>query len=348
MNFKNAFIQKADNNTLQKAVQYRLDNLTKPQGSLGRLEEMVLQYCLARDSEDAIIRRKKCFVFAADHGITDEKVTPFPREVTVQMVLNMLSGGAAVTVMCANSGVECSVVNMGVDGVFDPHPRLIERSIGRGTRNFHSEAAMSDAECCKAIDAGYWLGIETDADICAIGEMGIGNSSSASALYSMLLGTDAVLTVGKGTGADGALLERKRRVIAESLSIHFGQWDGTPFDAIRRVGGFEIAAMTGFIIGCAAKRIPVVIDGFIASVSALCALKMYPDIYGYLFWGHTSNEQFHKAALDSIEVKPVLNLGMRLGEGTGAVLAMTIIEQALNCYHQMASFGSAGVSNRDN
>jgi len=346
MSYSKAEIICTDNPALRVMVQKRLDNLTKPQGSLGRLEDIVMQYCLARNSAEAKITKRKCFVFAADHGITAEGVAPYPREVTVQMVLNMLSGGAAISVMCRNSGVECQIVNMGVDGDFAPHPSLIIRSVAAGTRNFRHEAAMSEEECRKALDSGYQLGINADADICATGEMGIGNSSSASALYSLLLGTEAGLTVGRGTGAEGSVLEKKHRVITESVSFHSKQWDGTPFDALRRVGGFEIAGMTGFIIGCAVKRIPVIIDGFIVSVSALCALRMHPDIKSNLFWGHTSNEQFHKMALDSIQARPILNLDMRLGEGTGAILAMNIIEQALNCYHQMASFTSAGVSNR--
>jgi len=348
MSYSNAIVANSSNLSLYESVQKRLDNLTKPHGSLGRLEEMVIQYCLARNSAEATIQKKKCFVFAADHGITAEKVTPYPRDVTVQMVLNMLAGGAAISVMCRNSGVECLVVNMGVDGDFNSHSRLIDRSVGCGTKNFRLGCAMNNVECDNALNAGYKLGLEADADICAIGEMGIGNTSSASALYSLLLGTDAVLTVGRGTGAEGALLDEKRRVISESVSFHAEKWDGTPFDALKRVGGFEIAAMAGFIIGCSVKRIPVIIDGFIASVSALCALRMHPDVYGYLFWGHTSNEQFHKLALDSMNARPILNLDMRLGEGTGAILAMNIIEHALKCYHQMASFGSAGVSNRDN
>lgn len=339
-------ITKTANPELQATVQSRLDNLTKPPGSLGRLEAFAMQYCLCRGDADAKILRKSLKIFAGDHGITAQGVAPFPKEVTVQMVHNMLGGGAAVVVMCKAAGVDYRVIDMGVDGDFDSHDLLVCKKVNRGTQSFHSDCAMSREECDSALSAGIEIALKEESDITAVGEMGIGNTSSASALYALLLGVDGTSTVGMGTGAVGELYERKCRVIDEAVNFHRENWDGSPVDALRRVGGFEIAAMTGYIIGCAQKRIPVVIDGFIATASALCAVKMEPMVLDYLFFGHVSDEQFHRSVLDSLGVKPILELGMRLGEGTGAVLAMQIIEQALNCYHYMATFASAGVSEK--
>ncbi len=337
-------IPDSENDSLRKIVQARLDNLTKPPGSLGLLEEIVIRYCLARNSAEADIIKKKCYIFAADHGITAERVSPYPREVTSQMVINMLKGGAAVTVMCRKANIEYYVVDMGVDYNFEPHPFLISRSIEKGTCNFRYEPAMTEKKCKDAVRAGYELGINAGVDICVIGEMGIGNTASASAIYSLLLNVPAAQTTGRGTAPDDKIIEHKINVINESINFHIKEWDKTPFDALRRVGGYEIAGMVGFIIGCSSRRIPVVIDGFISTAAALCAVMMYPLISGYLFFGHASNERFHKKALEIMKVRPILELDMRLGEGTGAVLALNVIEQALNCYHNMATFSSAGVS----
>ncbi|KMQ49643.1 Nicotinate-nucleotide--dimethylbenzimidazole phosphoribosyltransferase [Chitinispirillum alkaliphilum] len=339
-------VSKTANPELESSVKTRLDNLTKPPGSLGRLEEFVLKYCLCRGNADAKVNRKSLKIFASDHGITAQGVAPFPKEVTVQMVHNMLGGGAAVVVMCKSAGVEYRVIDVGVDGDFDRHDLLICKKVSRGTESFYSDCAMSREECDSALRTGIEIASKEESDITAVGEMGIGNTSSASALYALLLDVDGASTVGMGTGAVGALYEKKCRVIDEAVCFHRETWDGTAVDALRRVGGYEIAAMTGYIIGCAQKRIPVVIDGFIATASALCAIKMEPTVLDYLFFGHVSDEQFHRNVLDSLGVKPILELGMRLGEGTGAVLAMQIIEQALNCYHNMATFASAGVSDR--
>ncbi len=347
MKFSEAVIKPIENPELFSQIEQRLLSLTKPPGSLGRLEEIAATFCLIKGTPDARIRSRELYVFAGDHGITAEGITPYPMEVTVQMVKNMLAGGAAVTVMCKNAGIDYHLVDMGVAGTFESHPLLISRSAGKGTGNFRHGPAMSIQECAMALDAGFDLGCETTADICAMGEMGIGNTSSASALYSMLLDIDPDTTVGRGTGASFELLEKKKRIISESVKLHRTQWDRTPFDALRRVGGFEIAGMTGFIIGCALKQVPVVVDGFIATAAALCACRMHPHVSDYLLFGHASDEQYHKKALSEMNVSAILDLGMRLGEGTGAVLSLNIIEQALNCYHQMATFTSAGVSNRD-
>jgi nicotinate-nucleotide--dimethylbenzimidazole phosphoribosyltransferase len=334
------------NASLSKKIAARLDDLTKPPRSLGRLEEFALQYCLCRKSEEARITRSGMYVFAGDHGITAEGVAPYPKEVTTQMVHNMVAGGAAISVMCRNAGIDCTVVDMGVDADFTPAPGLHIAKVGRGTRSFLRESAMTNPECERAVAAGMSLAQSCEADLCGIGEMGIGNTSSASALCALLMGCDGAETVGRGAGAEGAVLDKKRHVIADAVTFHRREWNKTPLDALRRVGGYEVAGMVGFILGCAKKRIPVVVDGFIATTAALTVVKAAPVAKEYLFFGHASNEQFHRRVLSSLGVRPILDLDMRLGEGTGAALAMQIIAQAMNCYHQMATFSSAGVSGR--
>ncbi len=326
---------------------FAIENLTNPPGSLGLLEELVLRYCLCWGTSVARFNKKTIHVFASDHGITAEGVSPYPKEVTAQMVQNMLSGGAAITVMCHHADVRYNVVDIGVDYKFMPDKLLIDRKIAAGTNTFINSDAMTSQQVRIAIQTGISLGRELRSDITAIGEMGIGNTSSASALFALLLDKDSGETVGSGTGVSGDLLDEKLRIIDKALAFHRKQWDKSPVDALKRVGGFEIAGMTGYILGCASKGIPVVIDGFIATASALCSIKMKPNIKDYLFFGHVSSEKFHKYVLKELGVSAILNLGMRLGEGTGAILAMQIIEQALNCYHNMATFSSAGVANRD-
>jgi nicotinate-nucleotide--dimethylbenzimidazole phosphoribosyltransferase len=334
------------NTALSDQVQAHLDFLTKPKGSLGRLEELAMQYCLCRRNAKCIIQSAAVFTFAGDHGVTEEGVAPYPKEVTPQMVLNMTAGGAAVSVMAKNAGIRDRVVDMGVDADFADHPKLIKCKIGRGTRNFMKGPAMTGYECTQALSAGFDLGIESRCDLLGVGEMGIGNTTSASALYALLLSLTPEITVGIGTGATGEVLRRKTQVVREAVEMHRKGWDKTPFEALCRVGGFEIAGMAGFIMGAAAASIPVVVDGFIASAAAAVAMAMTPHLKDYLVFSHKSSERFHGGYFDMIGVKPLLNLGMRLGEGTGAVLAMQIIMQAMNCYNQMATFESAGVAEK--
>jgi nicotinate-nucleotide--dimethylbenzimidazole phosphoribosyltransferase len=335
------------NKHLEKEVVDRLNNLTKPIGSLGRLEEFALRYCLCRGKAHAPLSRMKVFTFAGDHGITEENITPYPSEVTYQMVLNMVQGGAAISVMCKKAGIDCAVVDMGVKASFQGCPGLLIRKIAPGTRNFKKEPAMSDEECLKALDVGQNLAKGSDCDLLGVGEMGIGNTSSASALYSLLLDLDPEDTIGAGTGSAGVLLEKKRQVVRDAVLFHRKEWDRTPLEALKRVGGFEIAGMTGMILGGARSRIPVVIDGFVATAAALIAMQMAPAVKDYLFFAHASAEQFHKPFLASQGIEPILSLEMRLGEGTGSVLAMEIIAQAMECYHRMATFDSAGVSGKE-
>jgi nicotinate-nucleotide--dimethylbenzimidazole phosphoribosyltransferase len=334
-----------DNKKLEGKIQFHLDDLTKPKGSLGRLEDIAMQYLLCRGSETARIRKPQLFIVAGDHGITEQKITPFPQEVTMQMIANMLQGGAAVSVMSKNAGIWYSVIDAGVAAELPDHPQLIKQKIAPGTADFSCGAAMSHEQCEKALTKGIDLAVKSGTDILGIGEMGIGNTASASALYSLLLDIDTSETVGAGTGALGALLEHKKSIVGKAVRMHRAQWDNTPFDALRRCGGFEVATMTGLILGAASQHIPVVVDGFIAGASALVALYLVPTVRQYLFFSHISAEKFHRDFLRKEGLQPILDLGMRLGEGTGAVLAMQIIMQALNCYHEMATFNSASISN---
>lgn len=331
------------NGELEKKITAHLNDLTKPIGSLGRLEEFALQFCLCKNSECSALNKMSLYTFAGDHGITDQQVCPFPKAVTCQMVSNIANGGAAISVLSKNAGINHFVVDMGVDGEFDYSQKLLNRKVAYGTNDFSTGPAMTISQCEKAIEHGSTLAIQSGADILGIGEMGIGNSSSASALYSMLLSLDSNLTVGIGTGSTGNLLENKKRIIKQAVTFHFKQWNGDPINALSRVGGFEIAGMTGMILGGAASRIPVVVDGFIAGAAALVAMKIDSSIKDYLYFSHASAEQFHRAFLEMYNIRPVLNLDMRLGEGTGAALAMQIICQALKCYNEMATFSSAGV-----
>jgi nicotinate-nucleotide--dimethylbenzimidazole phosphoribosyltransferase len=346
MDHKEWAVPPAKDASLEREIVNRLNNLTKPVGSLGRLEEFALRYCVCRGRVDAEISRMEIFTFAGDHGVTEQRITPYPSEVTYQMVLNMVNRGAAISVMCKKAGIDCTVVDMGVKGTFHEHSGLLIRKIAPGTKNFLKEPAMSEEECTKALHAGYDLATESGCDLLGVGEMGIGNTSSASALYSLILGVDPGETVGAGTGSVGPMLEKKKQVVRDAVSFHKRAWSGSPLDALRRVGGFEIAGMTGMILGAAKTRIPIVIDGFVASAAALVAMAAEPEARNYLFFAHASAEQFHQTFLKREGIRPILSLDMRLGEGTGSLLAMQIIVQAMECYNHMATFQSAGVSEK--
>ena len=342
--FKFPAVPATENGSLKKAIQDHLDDLTKPKGSLGRLEECAAKFLQCRGSSTAKLERMSLFTFAADHGIARQGITPFPQEVTAQMVRNMLGGGAAVSVLCRNAGIDYRVVDMGVASDLPDHALLLKRAIATGTSDFTAGYAMSSGQCAAALETGIDIARESDADLLGTGEMGIANTASASALYALLLGLDGAVTTGAGTGAQGPLLEKKRECIHRAVVFHQREWDGTVFDALCRCGGFEIAALTGYLLGAASRRIPVVVDGFICGAAALAALWIDRTVGEYLFFSHVSAERFHREFLQQEGIAPLLDLGMRLGEGTGAVLAMQLIHQAVSCYHRMATFGSASVS----
>ncbi len=328
-----------------------LDRLTKPPGSLGALEDIAAQMVSIQQGDFAEPLRKAVYVFAADHGITAEGVSAFPSAVTRQMVLNFVAGGAAINVLARLHKVEMNAVDVGVDTDFGVVEGLLDRKVRKGTRNMLREAAMSDTEMVQAIGVGLKFAEEAKArgkNLLAMGEMGIGNTTAASAIAAVLTGTAVADVTGKGTGLDVNALAHKQRVIEAVIEKHFAiAGDGSrpdPLEVLRCVGGLEIAAMTGFILGAAQCGIAVVVDGFISTAAAAVAFAIAPRVRGYLFAGHQSEEPGHRVLLEYIGLKPILNLKMRLGEGTGAVLAMPIIESAMCLYNEMATFASAGVS----
>jgi nicotinate-nucleotide--dimethylbenzimidazole phosphoribosyltransferase len=325
-----------------------LDTLTKPLGSLGRLENLAAQIVSIRQDRSAEPFRKAVYVFAADHGITDEGVSAYPRAVTHQMVLNFLGQGAAINVLAGLHGTALHVVDVGVDADLEDAPGLLHQKVRRGTRNMFKEAAMSEAEVAQALAVGTRLGEQAAADgysLLAIGEMGIGNTTAASALTCALTGAQAAIATGRGTGLDSEAHARKTRVVEAVVAKHSSDIESKgPIEVLRRLGGLEIAAMTGMVLAAARHRLIVVADGFISTAAAAIAVSMAPRALGYLVAGHRSEEPGHQLLLDHLRLTPVLSLGMRLGEGTGAVLAMPVIESAMALYNQMATFKSAGVS----
>jgi nicotinate-nucleotide--dimethylbenzimidazole phosphoribosyltransferase len=331
----------------QKARQ-RLDTLTKPLGSLGRLEDIAAQVAAIRGEQLSDSIKKAVYVFAADHGVTEEGVSAYPREVTRQMVLNFLAKGAAINVLARKHGAALHVVDVGVDANFDSISGLLHDKVRRGTRNMLREPAMSEEEVGEALSIGYRLGSEAAAAghaIIAIGEIGIGNTTAASAITCALTGATATIATGRGTGVEPLAFANKVRVVEAAVAKHCGRGATVqPMEVLRCVGGLEIAAMAGMVLAGARHRVVVVLDGFISTAAAALAVGMAPNVIGYLIAGHCSQEPGHKLLLDHLNLTPVLSLGMRLGEGTGAVLAMPIIESAIALYHQMATFSAAGVS----
>jgi len=330
-------------------ARHRLDNLTKPIGSLGRLESLAAQVYSIYSGSIPLPLRRGVYVFASDHGVAAEGVSAYPREVTAQMVRNFLNGGAAINVLAGLHKAALTVIDVGVDAEFEDTPGLERAKVRRGSRNMRHEPALSHEELAAAIEVGIRMASsanENGEHLVAVGEMGIGNTTSASAITSMITKLPLGEVTGPGTGLDMAGKNRKLNIIRQSLKLHFEPASATPepLEILRCVGGLEIAAMTGFIIAAAAKRMAIVCDGFISTAAAAVAFTMAPEIREYLFSGHCSDEPGHRHLLKHIGLKPILNLGMRLGEGTGAVLAMPLIESAVRVFAEMATFSSAGVS----
>lgn len=337
-------IRPLDEEWLERA-QRKLDNLTKPRGSLGRLEEIARRYAAVKETLSPPVKRKVIFTFAGDHGVVEEGVSAYPGQVTVQMVLNMLAGGAAVNVLAGHAGAEVVVVDIGVNHDFGPAQGLVVRKVGYGTENFTKGPAMSRDEALRSIRTGIDLAREYakgGMDIAGTGEMGIGNTTPSSAILSVLTGLPAEAVTGRGTGIDDRALAVKAAVIERAIAVNRPD-PGDPLDVLAKVGGFEIGGIVGLIIGCAALRIPVVVDGFISTAGALIATRMHPAIDEYLFYAHLSSEAGHGRMLQSMGQRPILDLDMRLGEGTGAALALSVVEASVRVMNGMATFASAGV-----
>jgi nicotinate-nucleotide--dimethylbenzimidazole phosphoribosyltransferase len=335
---------------LEKVARAELDNLTKPPGSLGRLEDIAARWCLIAGStkKPLVLGRKKIFTFAGDHGVADEGVSAFPKAVTPQMVRNMLAGGAAINALSRHAGAESCVVDMGVDDPLENAPGLVRRKIRRGTSNIARGPAMSREEAVRAVEAGIELAQAAAAECVGLlgtGDMGIANTTPSSALFAALLPCPVEEITGRGTGIDDAGLARKVAVIKRALEVN-RKGLSDPLGALAAVGGFEIAGIAGLVLGGASRRVPVVVDGFISSAGALVACRMKPEVRDYLFFSHKSKEAGHAVFLRLFGAAPLLDLEMRLGEGTGAALAMGLVEAAVKVYNEMATFRSAGVSGK--
>jgi nicotinate-nucleotide--dimethylbenzimidazole phosphoribosyltransferase len=408
-------IRPIDPSWIEAAARRQLE-LTKPPGSLGRLEEIANRCAAIRETIELTAGHPRIVLFAGDHGVCAEGVSAYPQEVTAQMVANFLRGGAAINALARAGGLELKVVDVGVAAALasatrqatrSPAPHeLISRRVGPGTRNFCEEPAMTEAEMNAALDTGIELArdaADEGCDLLGFGEMGIGNTTSASAIAAILTGRPVEAVVGRGTGADEECLARKRSAIERGLALHADRlysqremagdkiagptepagdkiagltreradegvgrspggpphivknWPGwqlagdkiaCPTEILQCVGGFEIAAMCGFCLGAASRRIPVLTDGFIATAAAALAVQLCPALSGYLFAAHRSTEPGHAHLLALIEQEPLLDLGMRLGEGTGVALAMKLMQAAIAAFTEMATFASAGVSNK--
>jgi nicotinate-nucleotide--dimethylbenzimidazole phosphoribosyltransferase len=330
---------------MEKA-QTRIDDLTKPLGSLGRLEEFARRLVAITENTMPSIGKKVVFTFAGDHGIAAEGVSAYPAEVTPQMVLNFLNGGAAINVLARHGGAENVIIDIGVNHDFGNAPGLVNRKVMGGTRNMLKEPAMTMDEAEQCLAVGIELASEYAGkgySLFCTGDMGIGNTTPSSAIAAVLTGRSVAEVTGRGTGLNDEGLKQKIATIETTLKLR--NPDPTdPLDVLAKVGGTEIGGIAGLILGAAAHRIPVVVDGFISTAGALIAYSIKPTVADYMFAGHNSVEVGHRAMMEKMNLKPILDLDLRLGEGTGAALAMMIVEGGLKIYREMATFSEAGVS----
>jgi len=329
-------------------VQKRLDSLTKPQGSLGKLEDLACRIAVIQRKVPPRLGRKLLFVFAADHGITAEGVSAYPKEVTAQMTYNFLRGGAAINVLARHYGVEVQVIDVGVDYAFSNPPGLRNCKVRRGTDNFARGPAMSRSEAVQSIEAGIRLVEEVALEslfLLGAGEMGIGNTSSAAAMLCALSGAAPRDVVGRGTGIDDLTWRQKVSAIERGLEVNRPD-PKEPLDVLTKVGGLEIGAMAGVILSAAAFHIPMVLDGFISGAAALLAQRLCSPVQDFLFASHLSPETGHEFMLEQLKLAPVLDLKMRLGEGTGACVLMGLAEAAARLLGEMATFESAGIEKK--
>jgi nicotinate-nucleotide--dimethylbenzimidazole phosphoribosyltransferase len=326
----------------------RQDILTKPAGSLGTLEDISTKVAGITGNATPKIKDKVIITMAGDHGVTDDGVSAYPKEVTAQMVYNFLNGGAAINVLARHAGARVVIVDMGVAVDFT-HERLVSKKIAYGTANMAKGPAMSYEDAVRSIEAGIEV-FESEAkkgvDIVGVGDMGIGNTTSSSAIVAVITGYDVEKVTGRGTGIDDAGLEKKIAVIEEAIRVNKPN-NKDAIDVLAKVGGFEIGGMAGVILAAASHRVPVVIDGFISGTAALVAYGIAPAVKDYMIAAHRSVERGHSVTLDYIGLKPLLDLDMRLGEGTGAALGISIVDAACKILGEMATFEDAGVSEKN-
>jgi len=327
----------------------RQDTLTKPQGSLGRLEELSIQLAGIQRRPIPRIEDRAVITMAGDHGVVAEKVGNWPQEVTAQMVGNFLHGGAGINVISRQVGARVVVVDMGVAGKLKANPKLISRKIAPGTQNMAAGPAMTKEQAIKAIETGIQIVTEEAAkglDIVGTGDMGIGNTTASSAIFAALTGKPVAEVTGRGTGIDDDLLAHKVAVINKALSVN--RPDPTqPLDVLAKVGGFEIGGLAGVMLGAASLHIPVVIDGFISGAAALIAISLAPALKDYLIASHVSAESGHRLMLKQLGLRPLVDLELRLGEGTGAAIGIFLSETAARTLAEMATFAEAAVSEKN-
>ena len=345
MNFRLPAIEPTLDAGLQARLQHRIDNKTKPLGALGRLESIVLQLGLIQQAETIRFFEPQMVVFAADHGIAAEGVSAFPQAVTVQMVANMLAGGAAINVLARQHDFALHVVDAGVAADLEDHPQLIKRKIAQGTQNISHAPAMTDAQLDAALQAGAGIVTGLPGNVVAFGEMGIANTSPAALLLNRLAGVPLDEAIGRGTGLNDAQLTHKTRVLVQAAALH--EKAITPMQALAALGGFEIAMMTGAMLQASSERRLILVDGFIAGSAALAARALAPHAIDYMVFCHRSAERGHRLLLEHLQARPLLDLDMRLGEGTGALLAWPLVQSAALVMNEMASFESAGVSGKE-
>jgi nicotinate-nucleotide--dimethylbenzimidazole phosphoribosyltransferase len=327
-------------------AELRQRQLTKPTGALGRLENLSIRLAGMTGRMDWLPSRRRVIVCAGDHGIVAQGISAYPQAVTYQMVLNFLGGGAAINVLARQMNAQVTIVDAGVIGDFEAHPSLVRGKVAHGTRDFSQEPAMNDAQAQACLALGRDVAqqaIAEGVDIIAVGEMGIGNTTSASAIISAVTHTPPHAVTGRGTGIDDATLAHKIGVIERALALHAPSDQNT----LAKIGGFEIGALAGVMLACAEQRVPIVLDGLISTSAALIATQYAPQVRDYLIAGHRSVEQGHQVALNYLGLEPLLDLGLRLGEGTGAVLALPAIEASMRTLQEMATFSSANVSDKD-
>jgi nicotinate-nucleotide--dimethylbenzimidazole phosphoribosyltransferase len=325
-------------------VQMRLDSQTKPQGSLGRLEELCRLVSVARGTDRPSCRKRVIFTLAGDHGVVEEGVSAYPQSVTSQMVLNFLAGSAGVNVLARHAGCDMVVVDMGIAKPV-VHPDCVDRRIAPGTRNFTRGPAMTRDEAERSIIAGIELALEGEFDVLGTGDMGIGNTTASSAIAAVLTGRKVEELTGRGTGIDDRTFGRKVEAIARGISVNDPD-PRDPVDVLRAVGGFEIGGIAGLILGAAIQRRFAVVDGFISTAAAMLASGLSSSISDYFVLSHLSAEHGHGHLAAYLGKRPLLDLGMRLGEGTGAALAIELIDAALALYDGMATFNEAGVDGK--
>ncbi len=345
--FRLPTIESTANASLEVRLRYKINHKTKPLGALGLLEDLALQLGLIQRSESPLLHSPQMVVFAADHGIAAEGVSAYPQAVTVQMVGNMLAGGAAINVFARQHGFALQVVDAGVAANLPAHPQLLPRKIAMGTKNLCKQPAMSRDQAQAALTAGMEVMQALPGNVVAFGEMGIANTSPAALLLARLTGASIEEATGRGTGLDDRQLLHKQGVLMGALACHPATQPLDVVGELAALGGFEIAMMAGAMLQAASERRVVLVDGFIAGAAALVAQALAPQVRGYLVFCHRSAETGHRLLLAHLEAQPLLELDLRLGEGTGALLAWPLVQSAANFLNEMASFESAGVSGKE-